>query len=42
MTDGFTGFPPEAFTFFASLAKNNNRDWYQAHKDAYERASASR
>ena len=38
MSDGFTGFPPEAFTFFASLAKNNNRDWFQAHKDVYERA----
>jgi hypothetical protein len=35
---GFTGFPPEAFTFFAKLAKNNNRDWFQAHKDVYERA----
>jgi uncharacterized protein (TIGR02453 family) len=35
---GFAGFPPEAFTFFANLAKNNNRDWFQAHKDVYERA----
>ena len=38
MSDGFAGFPPEAFTFFATLAKNNNRDWYHAHKDVYERA----
>ena len=38
MSDGFTGFPPEAFEFFAHLAKNNNRDWFQAHKDVYERA----
>ena len=38
MSDGFTGFPPEAFKFFASLAKRNNRDWFQAHKDVYERA----
>jgi hypothetical protein len=38
MSDGFTGFPPEAFKFFASLAKNNNRDWFQARKDVYERA----
>jgi len=38
MSDGFTGFPPEAFTFFAQLAKHNNRDWFQAHKDVYERA----
>ena len=34
----FTGFPPEAFTFFANLAKNNNRDWFQAHKHVYEQA----
>jgi len=38
MSDGFTGFPPEAFKFFATLAKNNNRDWFHAHKDVYERA----
>ena len=38
MSDGFTGFPPEAFKFFAQLARNNNRDWFQAHKDVYERA----
>ena len=38
MYDGFTGFPPEAFKFFAQLARNNNRDWFQAHKDVYERA----
>lgn len=36
--DGFTGFPPDAFRFFATLAKNNNREWFQAHKDVYERA----
>jgi len=38
MSDGFNGFPPEAFKFFAQLAKNNNRDWFQSHKDVYERA----
>ena len=38
MSGGFTGFPPEAFRFFASLAKNNDREWFQAHKDVYERA----
>ena len=38
MSDGFAGFPPEAFKFFAQLARNNNRDWFQAHKDQYERA----
>jgi uncharacterized protein (TIGR02453 family) len=36
--DEFTGFPREAFTFWTKLAKNNNRDWFQANKDVYERA----
>jgi uncharacterized protein (TIGR02453 family) len=36
MADGFTGFPPEAFTFFANLAKHNNRDWFLKHKQVYE------
>jgi uncharacterized protein (TIGR02453 family) len=34
----FTGFPREAFTFWKKLAKNNNRDWFQANKEVYERA----
>ena len=34
----FEGFPPEAFTFFATLAKNNNRDWFLAHKHVYEQS----
>jgi uncharacterized protein (TIGR02453 family) len=33
---GFSGFPREAFTFFAQLAKNNNRDWFQPRKALYE------
>ena len=37
MSDGFTGFPREAFTFFATLAKHNDREWFHAHKDVYER-----
>jgi uncharacterized protein (TIGR02453 family) len=36
MADGFTGFPREATQFFRELAGNNNRDWFQAHKDVYE------
>jgi uncharacterized protein (TIGR02453 family) len=36
VADGFAGFPPEAFTFLADLAKHNNRDWFQAHKRVYE------
>jgi uncharacterized protein (TIGR02453 family) len=32
----FTGFSREAFAFFADLAKNNNRDWFQPRKEKYE------
>jgi uncharacterized protein (TIGR02453 family) len=35
---GFNGFPREAFEFFASLERNNNVDWFRAHKEAYETA----
>ena len=38
MAEGFTGFPREATEFFGELARNNNRDWFQAHKDVYEQA----
>ena len=38
MAEGFTGFPREATEFFRDLARNNNRDWFQAHKDVYEQA----
>jgi uncharacterized protein (TIGR02453 family) len=38
MSDGFGGFPREGTEFFRNLARNNNRDWFQAHKDVYERA----
>jgi uncharacterized protein (TIGR02453 family) len=34
----FTGFPREAFTFFEGLASHNNREWFQANKEVYERA----
>lgn len=34
----FTGIPREAFSFFAGLASHNNREWFQANKDVYERA----
>lgn len=35
---GFNGFPREAFDFFASLERNNNVDWFRAHKELYESA----
>ncbi len=31
----FTGFPQEGLQFLADLARNNNRDWFQAHKQVY-------
>ena len=34
----FRGFPSEAFGFFEQLAAHNNREWFQGHKDVYERA----
>ncbi|MGH2437313.1 MAG: DUF2461 family protein [bacterium] len=36
MPETFTGFPRESVEFFKRLARNNNRDWFQAHKDIYE------
>jgi uncharacterized protein (TIGR02453 family) len=38
MAGRFTGFPREAIDFFEGLKAHNNREWFQAHKDAYERA----
>ena len=38
MAEGFTGFPRAATEFFRDLARNNNRDWFQVHKDVYEQA----
>ena len=35
-TAGFSGFSPKAFAFFASLAENNRREWFQEHKAVYE------
>ncbi len=29
-------FTPELFRFLQRLKRNNNRDWFQAHKDDYE------
>ena len=34
----FSGFPQEAFDFFEHLALYNNRDWFHAHQEVYERA----
>ena len=37
MAERFSGFPRESIEFFKHLAAHNNRDWYLAHKDIYER-----
>jgi uncharacterized protein (TIGR02453 family) len=34
----FSGFPHEAFEWFEELEANNNRGWFIAHRDTYERA----
>ena len=31
----FTGFAPETFDFLWGIRMNNNRDWFEAHKDDY-------
>lgn len=31
----FEGFPKGAFRFLKGLAKNNNREWFEAHKGEY-------
>jgi uncharacterized protein (TIGR02453 family) len=31
----FQGIPAEAFSFYAELEENNNREWWLAHKDSY-------
>ena len=40
MSDTFNGFPRDAFTFFAGVARNNNRDWFQKNKARYEAEEA--
>jgi uncharacterized protein (TIGR02453 family) len=32
----FDGFPEEMIPFFKKLKKNNNREWFAAHKDEFE------
>ena len=34
----FTGWPAEAFDLYAGLEADNSRAYWQAHRDAYERA----
>jgi uncharacterized protein (TIGR02453 family) len=34
--NAFTGFGPRAFTFLRGLARNNKKEWFEAHRDDYE------
>lgn len=38
MATRFTGFPTETFTFLRALARHNDREWFTAHRDAYDDA----
>lgn len=33
----FVGFRPQALAFFRGLARNNRKEWFEAHRDDYER-----
>ena len=35
MKSTFNGFPEKMQGFFRELRENNNRDWFEAHKDVY-------
>ncbi len=34
----FEGFPKEGLSFLTALAKNNDREWFKARQDVFERA----
>lgn len=34
----FTGFPPQSIDFLANLAANNDRAWFESHKEEYQQA----
>lgn len=38
MNATFQGFPEEAVAFFADLARNNDRAWFEAHKQVYRQS----
>jgi len=38
MTTTFTGFSPESLVFLESLAANNNKAWFEAHRDEFEQS----
>ena len=34
----FKGFTPETLSFFLQLSQNNNKAWFDAHRQQYEQA----
>lgn len=36
MRSAFTGFPPQAMTFFRGIARNNRREWFLPRKPIFE------
>jgi uncharacterized protein (TIGR02453 family) len=37
LTTGFAGFPRECVEFYAQLARNNNKAWFDEHKPDFEK-----
>ena len=37
MSDGHPGFPKDGLQFLAGLSRNNDREWFEEHRDDYER-----
>lgn len=34
---GFAGFPREFFLFFEKLKKNNTKEWFETHRNDYDK-----
>ncbi len=39
MSTEFAGFPRDVFRFYEELHENNDRDWFKANKERYERVA---
>lgn len=37
MSSAFPGYPAAGLEFLAQLARHNRKDWFEAHRDTYER-----
>ena len=40
-TPSFSGFPKQTLTFFRNLAKNNDKLWFDSHREEYEKFVAA-